>query len=155
MAKPDAKKWPGLKQAWDDYGHSISWDQLVDMKSDRGMYVVLAWKEGDQYFCADMERAGHDQPWEMNNDGSEPYTEDQWNGLTIPPDCNWFEVPDEDELRQVEHDRLMTVGKYQDAFLIYNEGFDDGFGTSDVVEKWYASASRAKLMKSIKLPKSK
>jgi hypothetical protein len=93
MAKPDAKKWPSLKQAWDDYGHMIKWEDLFDMKSDRGCYVVLAWKEGENINMADLARAGAAHPWEMQNDGHDDITLAEWKRLRIKPECDWFEIP--------------------------------------------------------------
>ncbi len=93
MAKPDAKKWPKLKEYWDNYGMNISWDQLFDMKADRGCYAVLAWMEKDGTVgVADLARGGEDYPWEMQNDGFDSITLEQWKKLRIVPDCDWFEI---------------------------------------------------------------
>ena len=91
MAKPDAKKWPLLKASWDAYGHSITWDQLIDMKSGRGHYVVVAWKNGDRIEMADLAR--YDSTWEMQNDGFESITAAEWKKLRITPECDSFEIP--------------------------------------------------------------
>lgn len=105
MAKPDAKKFPMLKAAWDDYGHMITWDKLFDIKMDRGCYAVLAWKEDDGMICcADMARGGGDQPWDMQNDGGEPMTEAEWKELRIVPDCDWFEIPSRKKQPHVSYD---------------------------------------------------
>jgi len=94
MAKPDAKKNPMLKQAWDEYGHMIKWEDLFDMKMDRGCYAVVAWKEKDGTIgMADLARGGHDQPWEMQNDGHQEITEADWKKLKIKEDCDWFVIP--------------------------------------------------------------
>ena len=93
MAKPDADKWPMLKEAWDAYGHSIPWDRLFDMKSDRGCYAVLAWKTAaGEVEYADMARAGAGYPWEMQNDGGEAITLKQWNAAKIVPECDWMDI---------------------------------------------------------------
>ena len=94
MAKPDAKKFPMLKEAWDDYGHMIAWDDLFEIKIDRGCYAVLAWKEDDGMIgVADMARGGLNMDWEMQNDGGDPITPAEWKELRIVPDCDWFEIP--------------------------------------------------------------
>jgi len=94
MPKPSKTNNPMLKQAWEEYGHMISWEQLVDMKMDRGCYVVLAWEEEDGTIgVADMARGGSNQPWEMQNDGGDTITKAEWKELRIVPDCDWFEIP--------------------------------------------------------------
>lgn len=98
MTKPTAKKFPKLKAAWDEYGHAISWEELVDIKiyhySTGGSYAALAWKHEDGMIeYADMECVGG--VWDMNNDGGMPITEAQWLAARAKPECNWLEVPDQ------------------------------------------------------------
>jgi len=96
MAKPSASENPRLKAAWDEYGHSVRWEDLVGMKMDRGCYVVLAWKTGeDEYEVADLARSHRSADWEMQNDGSMPMTLAQWNRLKIVPQCDWYKIPAE------------------------------------------------------------
>lgn len=98
MAKPDAKKFPKLKEAWDEYGHCIAWDKLFDIKlkywmGSSGGLACLAWKHEDGMIeYAEMELVGG--VWEMNNDGGEAITLKQWQAATIPDECNWLSVPD-------------------------------------------------------------
>ncbi len=94
MAKLDPKKWPQLKKDWDAYGHSIPFEQLDGIKSDRGCYCVVRWKNEDgSVELSDLARGGEDQPWEMQNDGFDPITEADWRKLRIVPECDWFEIP--------------------------------------------------------------
>lgn len=152
MAKPDAKNWPELKKAWDDYGHSVSWNALIDMKSARGCYVVLAWKEGDMIEVADLARAGAGFPWEMQNDGSEPMSQDAWDLLRVVPECDWYEVPTEEELQEHIHSKMLTNRKYRDAFVIYEEGFNDAspINGKDPLDAWLNSYASYNVMKKIK-----
>ena len=83
MPKPDAKKWPLLKKAWDEYGHMISWDQLVDIKSD-GTYVCLAWDDDGEIQYADLYRT--EDGWEMNNDGGDSVSKEAWNSAYFRED---------------------------------------------------------------------
>ena len=96
MAKPKAANWPTLKAYWDEYGHSISWDQLTDMKvRDDGMYVVLAWKDPDgDIGIADVACGGGQ--WDMQNDGFPPLTPAEWRKLRITPYCDSFDIPGKD-----------------------------------------------------------
>jgi hypothetical protein len=96
MAKPSASDNPRLKAAWDEYGHSVRWEDLIDMKMDRGCYVVLAWRVGPNWIeVADLARSHRSADWEMQNDGSIPLTDKQWNKLRIVPNCDWYKVPEE------------------------------------------------------------
>jgi hypothetical protein len=104
MAKPTAAKFPMLKAAWDEYGHMIKWEDLFDVKMDRGCYAVLAWKEEDGMVqCADMVRGGINEPWEMQNDGGDSMTEAEWKELRIVPDCDWFEIPSRAKNKKVPY----------------------------------------------------
>ena len=91
MAKPDAKKWPKLKQYWDDYGHMKSWDQLVDMKTN-GAYAALAWDDDGEIQYAGLYCAGGE--WEMLNDGGDAISKKQWTGARIKPDCDYLIIPE-------------------------------------------------------------
>jgi hypothetical protein len=75
MAKPDAKKWPLLKKAWDEYGHMIAWEDLVDMKSD-GNWAYMAWDDDGEIQYADLYRTK--DGWEFNNDGGDPVPKAVW-----------------------------------------------------------------------------
>jgi hypothetical protein len=99
MAKPDGKKLPLLKQYWEvDYGMSIKWDDLFDCKmsgyargGDKGpRYVLLAWKESGGICVADV--AWNGLAWDMQNDGSDLLTEDEWKRVYIPADCDWWRI---------------------------------------------------------------
>src|SRR4051812_46882530 len=95
MAKPNAQKVPMLKEAWDEYGMTISWDQLFDMKmrSDK-CYVVVAWRnKTGMVEMADLVRGDIEDPWEVQNDGFTPITEADWKKLKIKPECDWFLIP--------------------------------------------------------------
>lgn len=97
MTKPSATKFPALKKAWDDYGHIIPWEKLVDIKIKYwdygGGFACLAWQHKDGMIeYADLELAGG--VWEMNNDGGAGITLKQWQAATIPDDCNWLKVPE-------------------------------------------------------------
>jgi hypothetical protein len=95
MAKPDATKWPKLAKAFNDYGFIVKWDELFDMKTDRGCYAVIAWKNKKNpniIHMADFARA-HCTDWEVQNDGFDNITLAEWKKLRIVPDCDWFEIP--------------------------------------------------------------
>lgn len=96
MPNVSRTNWPQLAKAWDDYGHSIAFEDLIGIKvrSD-GWYVVVAWKEGEKHIgVADLAYDGEE--WQMQND-SEMLTIKQWKSLRIVPDCDWFEVDDEED----------------------------------------------------------
>lgn len=87
-----AKAYPMLKQAWDEYGHSIPWGQLDGYaKNPYDGYIVLRWKEGDMVNMADLAYNG--EIWDMQNDGFDPITEKDWKKLEIPSQCDWFVIP--------------------------------------------------------------
>lgn len=92
----DAKKWPELKKAWDEYGHAVPFEELHDAKTDgRACYVVVCWRtpEGD-LALADLARAGTREPWEFQNDEIMPdITDAEWKKLRIEPDCDNFYIP--------------------------------------------------------------
>lgn len=90
--KLDPKEWPELKKAWDDYGHSIPFEQLDGIKSQRGCYAVVRWKNEDGTVgLADLAR-GRNGPWEMQNDGFDDVSEADWRKLRIVEDCDWFVI---------------------------------------------------------------
>lgn len=90
----DAKKYPDIKAAWDAYGHGVKFEDLHGVKTDRGCYAVVCWKNADGTLSlADLARA-HGEPWEMQNDGFAPdITEADWRKLKIVADCDWFSIP--------------------------------------------------------------
>lgn len=103
MSKPSAKRWPKLKEAWDQYGHVIPWDELFDIKSRDACYVCLAWRDGvsrngeEMVDYADLARPGSEGEWEMQNDGHDPITMKQWRTSRIAWDgCDWLTVPAND-----------------------------------------------------------
>lgn len=99
MAKPTAKAWPELKRDWDEYGHLIKFEDLFDMKvrSDY-CYVVVAWKEGDDIYVADLATTGNAKdPWEFQNDSSDGLTMKQWKKLTIDAYCDSYTYPEDEE----------------------------------------------------------
>ena len=134
--------WPELKKAWNDYGHSIKFEDLFDyrLRID-GNYIVVAWKNsyGDVE-CADLFRDIQTGNWEFVNDDGEPISPDQWRLTKIVPDCDAFEYPSEEEVSEILHEeRLGKDKKYAAAFAIYEEGHQDAFGMDNLVEKWLAS----------------
>ena len=93
MAKPDRKKWPRLAKAWDDYGHSIAWNDLFDMKCGQHQFVALAWMEGDLVNYATLAGDGNvETTWEMQNDGHEPVPLSKWKKARVVPDCDWLDI---------------------------------------------------------------
>ena len=94
MKKPDAKKWPLLKKAWDEYGHCMAWEQLVDIKA-ASHYAALAWKEGDSIQYADMART--EDGWEMINDGGDDMTVAEWNSARVDEWCERLVFPKKTE----------------------------------------------------------
>jgi hypothetical protein len=148
MAKLNPDHFPELKKAWDDYGHSIKFEDLFDYRrrSD-GYYIVVAWKVGDQIHCADLYRT-RDTEWEFQNDGFDPITEGQWDRVKIVPDCDYFDYPSEEEMVDILHEeRVGKDKKYAAAFAIYEEGYQDAYGNDNLVEKWLASYSYTKNFK--------
>jgi len=95
MSGPDAKLWPNLKKAWDDYGHGVPWEKLDGFKSSPTHgYVVVRWKNDDGSIdMADLASPDGGETWEMQNDGHDEITEHQWKHLRCVPDCDWFEYP--------------------------------------------------------------
>lgn len=94
MAKLDAKKWPVLKKAWDEYGHSVKFEDLDGIKSDRGCYCVVRWTNKDGTVeIADLARSSVTGAWEMQNDGFDTISESDWRRLKISPECDWFVIP--------------------------------------------------------------
>lgn len=97
MNAPDRKRNGILAKAWDDYGHSIPWEDLVDMKVGQHGYVALAWRESDGLInYADL--ASPEQGvWEIQNDSHEPMTEARWKAARVKPDCDWLIFKGEEE----------------------------------------------------------
>lgn len=95
MAKPDRKKWPNLAKAWDDYGHSIEWGGLFDMKAaGTHNFVVLAWMEDGLVNYATLSGIEDEGKiaWEMQNDGHEPIPLSKWKKARIVPECDWMDI---------------------------------------------------------------
>lgn len=91
MTPPSAEKYPNLKKAWDEYGHAIPWESLVDIKIN-GSYAALAWLAGDEIEYADLESVSG--VWEMLNDGGAPVTKKEWLAARCKSACNWLEFPE-------------------------------------------------------------
>lgn len=92
MTKPDRRLLATLAAAWDAYGHSIAWDELVDVKSD-GAFAALAWSRGEDPGCvnyATLSLVG--DRWEMQNDGHEPLSLKDWRRARVARDCDWLEM---------------------------------------------------------------
>jgi hypothetical protein len=91
--KPTRKKWPKLAKYWDDYGHSINFDDLFDLKAT-DHYAVVAWMEDGMVNYADLSRI--DDGYEMNNDGHELISLKSWKGARIKPECDWMIIDGKD-----------------------------------------------------------
>jgi hypothetical protein len=144
----DPKKWADLKKAWDDYGHSIKFEDLFDyMLREDGYYIVVAWKYGnDEVECADLYFVNG--VWDFQNDSGEPMTMEQWKRAKIVPGCDAFDYPSEDEMVDILHEeRLKKDKKYAAAFAIYEEGYQAAYGMDNLVEKWMASYAYSKFQK--------
>lgn len=95
--KPNRNYTPNLAKAWDEYGHSIPWENLFDAKfAPTHYYVCLAWMEPDGRVCyADLASVDKGKTWEMQNDEYESITLKQWKKARMIPDCDALEVGDE------------------------------------------------------------
>ena len=94
--KVSREKYPAIAKAWDDYGHSIAFEDLFDMKMGDHPYVVLAWMEGDLVNYADLASSDGEKSWEFQNDGADPIPLSLWKKLKVAPGCDWMEgYPDE------------------------------------------------------------
>jgi hypothetical protein len=80
-----------------DYGHSILWESLQFKVSGTHAYVAMGWKEGDEMEYADMASADGGKTWEMQNDSNGGLTVAQWRKSRCKPDCDWLEIPGEEE----------------------------------------------------------
>ena len=93
----DEKRWPGLRDYWESYGHSVRWEELTGWKERAydGLYVVLCWDIGDgRVGFADI--AGSGTHWEMQNDSEETSTRG-WRKLRVKPHVDGFILDEEDE----------------------------------------------------------
>jgi len=90
--KPDKNKWPNLYKAWNEYGHSVAWDDLFDMKVGNHGYVALAWLEEGEVNYADLSQIDHGV-WDMQNDGHDPIPLTTWKKLKVQPECDWLILP--------------------------------------------------------------
>ena len=87
--KPNKDKWLKLYKAWTEYGHSIPWDDLIDMKVGNHGYVALAWNCGDGMIdYADLSKC--DDVWDMQNDGHDPIPLATWKKMKVAPECDWL-----------------------------------------------------------------
>lgn len=92
----DAKKWPALKEAWEEYGHGVKWEDLHGAKTDgRNCYVVVCWRTPEGNLAlADLARTSIGGKWEFQNDGMSPdITDAEWAKVKIEPDCDNFYIP--------------------------------------------------------------
>lgn len=103
MTKPtaDGKRWPGLKEYWDQYGHSVPWDALTSYKErSDGCYVVVCWDAGEEdgvKYVGFADIAGDGKGyWSMQND-SEQTTARGWKNLRVKPYVDGFILDEEDE----------------------------------------------------------
>ena len=144
----DPKKWADLKKAWDDYGHTVKFEDLFDyMLRDDGYYIVVAWKDGDDVECADLYCVNG--VWDFQNDGCEPMTMEQWKRAKIVPDCDAYDYPSEEEMVEILHEeRLEKGGKYASVFRIFEEGFEAAtYVGGNIVEKWVESEAYKTVVK--------
>ena len=98
MTPPSATRFSGAKKAWDEYGHVIPWDKLIDFKfqeySTGGAYLAVAWrpyKDLDEICYADLEEVNG--VWEVNNDGSARIPSKDWEAARCVRECNWLKFP--------------------------------------------------------------
>jgi hypothetical protein len=90
------EKYPHLKKAWDAYGHSVTWDELFEVKF-YGYYAALSWKEADGSInYADM-ASGDGINWEMQNDSHDSMPLATWKRGKRVPECDWMKFPGEEE----------------------------------------------------------
>lgn len=94
---PERKNYSAtLVKAWNEYGHSIEWDDLVGVKiiiSETHSYAALAWLDEGMIEYADLTSPDGGQTWEMQNDGGEQITKKQWQEARIKPGCDWLYNP--------------------------------------------------------------
>lgn len=91
-----------LKEAWDEYGHAIKFEDLIDYKiRPDHCYIVVAWRQEDGMIdMADLARPSRSSDWDMQNDGhSTPISDKDWNKLHIVPHCDWFVIPGNENYR--------------------------------------------------------
>lgn len=140
MAAVSAKTWPDLKACWDEYGFNTKWEDIAGalFRSD-GCYVVLLVPINDgRYELIDIAKGGE---WDVQNDGSDAITMEQWEHLKIVPGCDGYEYPEENELAILLHHDRRADAKYAAAFDAYEEGFRDAgnYDRKSVMLNWVAS----------------
>lgn len=94
MAKPTREKYPTLAKAWDDYGHTVKFEDLVDMKvATTHHYVALMWMDNDDY-CeyAELYSVDNGATWEFIQDGTEPIPVKVWRKAKVVPDCDHLDI---------------------------------------------------------------
>ena len=91
LNKPSRKRNPILARDWDDYGHLIAWDDLIDVKFGRHGYAALAWMEGLEVNYADLSFV--DGKWEMQNDSHYTVPLETWKRARVKPECDWLVFP--------------------------------------------------------------
>lgn len=78
----------------------FDWAQEFKFRAYDGHYVVvrgLAPKEqGGRYVYADLARGQTGQGYQFQNDSLE-MSDYQWSKLSIPEECDWFDIPEEEE----------------------------------------------------------
>lgn len=97
MTKPTRQAWPAVARAWDEYGHAISFDDLIDHRVGSHGYVVLAWRERDGSISwADLslvEGTWDRGTWEFQNDLGDMITVAQWKAARVRPECDYLDYP--------------------------------------------------------------
>lgn len=100
MTKPTAKKWPALKKAWDEYGHLIAWDDLVDLRQrggHEGAYVLVAWVTSPGFYSY-ASLAWNGEAWEMQDDSADDISVEDWKNIKFTDNCDWHNRPDDKRL---------------------------------------------------------
>lgn len=99
MHKPSRITRPNLAKAWDEYGHSIKFEDLVDIKmSHTHGYCAVAWMEDGKINFADLSRV--DGVWEMNNDGHGLISVMAWNRARPVPHCDALDIPEDEYYKE-------------------------------------------------------
>lgn len=97
-----AEEYEALRAAFDGPQGPYPFDQVraAKFRSHDGHYVVVqALTPGGGHCYADLARAGTGKPYQFQNDSLE-FTDREWRGLSIPEECDWFELPEEEEKEQ-------------------------------------------------------
>lgn len=156
MAAVSAKTWPDLKKAWDDYGFNIKWEDIAgSLFRNDGYYVVLLVPINKGRF--ELIDFAKGEEWEVQNDGSDSISMEQWQRLKIVPGCDGYEYPTEEELAVLMHDERMAEPKYREYFEIYQEGHEaaGNYDRKNMMLSWVESDAYKKLADKPKKGKKK